>query len=147
MSGEITFEIGNAPDLIERAQRIRRTVFVIEQNVAPDEEWDGKDEACFHFLVKNAGDGEDIATGRLMVIEDTAKLQRIAVLKSFRGRAIGQRLIDEMLGHARTLDGVSNALLGAQCYAIPFYEKLGFEAFGDVYDDAGIPHRDMKRVL
>lgn len=138
----VLFEHGHSTALIERAHALRRAVFVDEQKISEAEEWDDLDECAQHFIV--VLNGTDVGTGRLMIAEGVGKLQRIAVLKQARGRHIGLDLIKEMMRVARLDRTVFEIKLSAQTYAIPFYEKLGFVAFGDVYDDAGIPHRDMR---
>lgn len=137
---------GVSEDIIKRARALRHEVFVIEQNVHPDEEWDGKDEQAVHFLLVDEN-GTDIATGRMMFLDKTAKLQRIAVSRKHRGRNLGKLLMDAMVTRARKEDGVREAYLSSQVHAIPFYEKHGFTAHGDVYDDAGIPHKDMTLIF
>lgn len=141
----ILFDHGNSALLIDRAHAIRRAVFIDEQQISEAEEWDDLDKAALHFVGFDGG--EDIATGRLFVADGVAKFQRIAVLKHARGRNIGLDLIQAMIDCATADESVHTLKLSAQTYAIPFYERLGFTAFGDAYDDAGIPHRDMKRAV
>lgn len=142
----VRFDVGNDETLISRACALRETIFIIEQEIEPAEEWDGLDGNATHFVAVTE-DGVDAGTGRMMFDHETALLQRIAVLKEKRGLNIGLDLIKFMLNHACQQTDISIAKLGAQCYAIPFYEKLSFRAYGDIYDDAGIPHRYMKRSL
>ena len=137
----VQFEHGNSASLIDRAHAIRRAVFIEEQHVPEAEEWDDLDQVTTHFI--GVDRGVDIATGRLFISGGIAKLQRIAVLKKARGRNIGFDLISTMIDVAQQDDSVRQLKLSAQTYAIPFYERFGFVAFGDEYDDAGIPHRDM----
>ncbi|MEP3631293.1 MAG: GNAT family N-acetyltransferase [Hyphomicrobiales bacterium] len=141
----VCFDHGNSAPLIDRAHAIRRAVFIEEQHVSEPEEWDDLDQAAIHFIGVDAD--EDVATGRMMVANGVAKLQRIAVLKHARGRNLGLKLIKTMMDVAEKGNNVHTFKLSAQTYAIPFYERLGFVAFGDEYDDAGIPHRDMKRAV
>ena len=141
----IHFDHGNSAPLIDRAHAIRRAVFIEEQNVSEPEEWDDLDQEAVHFVGVDAG--EDVATGRMMVANGVAKLQRIAVLKHARGRNLGLDLIKEMMDVAAKDGDVRTFKLSAQSYAIPFYERLGFVAHGGEYDDAGIPHRDMERAV
>lgn len=143
----LRFDIGRGAAIVARAHALREAVFVTEQKIAPAEEWDGLDEEAVHFIAVDAETGRDIGTGRAILSDGMAKLQRIAVLREARGKRGGFALVADMLGWARGQPGTHSAVLGAQCYAIPFYEKLGFEAFGPVYDDAGIPHRQMRRAL
>ncbi len=82
----------------------------------------------------------------MLLMGDTGKIGRVCVLRNLRGRGVGAALIRAAVEELRGL-GLTRAKLGSQVHAIPFYEKLGFAAEGPVYDDAGIPHRDMVRAL
>ncbi|MCP4819838.1 MAG: GNAT family N-acetyltransferase, partial [Shimia sp.] len=88
-----------------------------------------------------------LGTARLLAKGDTGKIGRVCVLKEARGSGLGAALIKASVAHFETQPDIKRALLGAQCHAIGFYEALGFTAFGPVYDDAGIDHRDMERLL
>ena len=140
----VRYDHGNSVPLIDRAHAIRRAVFIEEQNVSEPEEWDDLDQGAIHFVGVDAD--EDVSTGRMVIAGGIAKLQRIAVLKHARGRNLGLDLIKEMMKVAEQDGSVHTFKLSAQTYAIPFYERLGFVAHGDEYDDAGIPHRDMERT-
>ena len=122
---------------------IRTAVFVVEQNVPFQLELDELEDECVHFLATI--DGVPMATAR---IHDRgyAKVQRVAVMKEARGTGLGKKLMEFILDHAREQD-FFEARLDAQVVAIPFYEKLGFEAHGPVFDDAGIDHRAMTLKL
>ncbi|WP_347267798.1 GNAT family N-acetyltransferase [Paracoccus sp. (in: a-proteobacteria)] len=127
---------------IATCREIRRAVFIVEQNVPEAEEWDDRDEAAIHLLARDA-EGRAIGTARILILGNTGKIGRVAVLKEARGLGIGAALIRAALAELRAMHDISRAKLGAQTHAIGFYEKLGFVAYGPVYDDAGIPHRDM----
>ncbi|MFG6081284.1 GNAT family N-acetyltransferase [Paracoccus litorisediminis] len=133
-------------DDLETCRAIRREVFVIEQSVPEAEEWDGKDGEAIHLIARDDQHAA-IGTARILLIGDTGKIGRVAVLKSARGTGTGAALILAALDELRALPGITRAKLGAQTHAIGFYEKLGFTAYGPEYDDAGIPHRDMSREL
>jgi predicted GNAT family N-acyltransferase len=91
--------------------------------------------------------GEAIGTARIVDKGNgVAKIGRVAILKEWRGRGIGDALMRAALEIARAA-GHTSAILDAQTYVIPFYEKLGFIAEGPEFDDAGIPHRRMRRHL
>ena len=124
---------------------LRRTVFMEEQGVSLADEIDGRDEDALHVLATL--DGEPLGCARILVAENVAAIGRVCVLKGARGTGLGAAIIMACLDIARQQPGVTRAKLGAQTHAMPFYEKLGFAAFGPVYDDAGIPHRDMERAL
>ncbi|MFH5773941.1 GNAT family N-acetyltransferase [Paracoccus broussonetiae] len=131
---------------IDTCRAIRHEVFVIEQSVPEAEEWDGRDGEAIHLLARD-DQGRAIGTARILLVGETGKIGRVAVLRSARGTGMGAALIRAALDQLRTQPGVTRAKLGAQTHAIGFYEKLGFTAFGPEYDDAGIPHRDMSREL
>ena len=132
---------------LERCMAIRDNVFVGEQNVPPELERDGRDDDCLHYLVTM--DGEIIGTARVMVMDDRFKFQRVAVLPSARGAGVGGKLMDFMMADlAQRADaGEKHFFLSSQVDAVPFYERLGFDSCSDIYIDAGIEHRDMKRRI
>ena len=124
---------------------IRRAVFVEEQNVPLALEMDEYDATAVHFLLQDDA-GTPLATARLLDKNGAAKIGRVAVLKSVRGQGMGLVLMRAVLDEARRR-GFAEAILDSQTYAIPFYERLGFSAEGDEFDDAGIPHFRMRRSL
>ncbi|MGO4916177.1 GNAT family N-acetyltransferase [Pseudogemmobacter sp. W21_MBD1_M6] len=124
---------------------IRRKVFVEEQKVPAEDEWDDQDAACTHFLAVHQG--EVSGTARLAMVDGYAKIQRVAVLPFARGTGLGATIMREVIAHIRTGGTVGRVVLGAQIHAVGFYQKLGFEPFGDIYLDAGITHRDMALTL
>lgn len=131
-------------DDLAACHEIRRRVFVVEQGVSDEEEWDDLDGECAHFL---ALDPEPIGTARLRIVDGRlGKAQRVAVLPSARGRRVGTALMVALEGEAAS-KGCREIQLGAQIQALGFYESLGYEAFGDEFDDAGIPHRHMRKRL
>ncbi len=140
----ITINLARTP--AERAQclAIRMEVFVHEQQVPAELELDEYDDDATHVLLTE--DGVPLATARLVDKHGVAKIGRVAVVKDARGRGLGLRVMEAMLEEARR-QGFGNAMLDSQTYAIPFYEKLGFAAEGEEFDDAGIPHRLMRRRL
>ncbi|MBE1295641.1 MAG: GNAT family N-acetyltransferase [Rhodobacteraceae bacterium] len=121
--------------------RLRFEVFVDEQNVPVEEEIDALDDAATHLLATQ--NGQPIGTARIVFDGETAKIGRVCVAKAGRGTGLGKALIEKAVEIAEDTPGVTRAKLGAQVQALGFYEKLGFAAFGPVYDDAGIDHRDM----
>lgn len=119
---------------------IREAVFIHEQGVPEELEWDGLDPLCVHALAWN-DIGDAIGTARM---EPDGKIGRMAVLKDWRGRGVGQALLQALLEVAARR-GLSRVTLAAQTYAIGFYERAGFHVVGDLFIDAGIPHRLMVR--
>ncbi len=124
---------------------VRKTVFVEEQGYTLEEEFDEYDEKCPHVVLF---DGETpVATGRIILLADgTAKLGRIAVLKSYRGLHLGAQIVEALLKRAKS-DGAKRAYVSAQSYAVPFYNKFGLQEYGEEYLDGRIPHRDMDMTL
>ena len=121
---------------------VRETVFVHEQQVPLEMEWDEQDEACVHVLALD-GDGAPIGTGRLL---PDGHIGRMAVLPGWRGQGVGGALLTELVQIARER-GFSEALLNAQVQAIAFYTRHGFAAEGPEFLEAGIPHQTMRRQL
>jgi len=122
-------------------ERIRREIFVREQGIPESEEWDDEDATSVHILATL--NREPVGTGRLNC---AGKIGRIAVLPGQRGRGIGTLILVRLLEEARRL-GIREPCLHAQVQAVPFYERLGFERKGEVFDEAGIPHVRMSLVL
>ncbi|MBB5357816.1 putative GNAT family N-acyltransferase [Rhodanobacter sp. ANJX3] len=117
---------------------IRQQVFVMEQGVPEARERDGIDPECWHVLARDEA-GQPIGCARL---SPDHKIGRMAVLREWRGQGVGVALLRTLIQRARTL-GWSEVALAAQVSAIGFYEREGFIAHGNVFDDAGLPHRAM----
>jgi predicted GNAT family N-acyltransferase len=126
---------------MKRCFEIRTEVFVGEQNVPAELEIDGQDDAARHFAVK--ADGNIIATCRVRLMGSAAKIERVAVLKNYRGKGVGRVLMKYLLTELRKNSDIQLFKLSSQSYAVPFYEQLGFKTRGGEYMDAGIPHYDM----
>ena len=140
MKNNLKIEIVKWIDGPSQLKNIREKVFIQEQKVTPQLEWDGMDEKAIHFLVFN--DKAAIGCARAIVIKDHMQLGRMAVLKEYRGQGIGGALIEKAMTIAK-LNQLSAIYISAQCHAIDFYKKFGFEVTSDIYLDAEIPHRDM----
>jgi predicted GNAT family N-acyltransferase len=121
---------------------IRQQVFVVEQGVPEARERDGLDPQCWHVLARDEA-GQPIGCARL---SPEHKIGRMAVLRAWRGQGVGAALLRELIGRARAL-GWSEVTLAAQVSATGFYEREGFTAYGDVFDDAGLPHRAMSLAI
>lgn len=121
---------------------LRRLVFIVEQKVPQEEEWDGQDEDAWHWL---ATDNEDrpIGTARLLA---SGQIGRMAVLDNYRGLKVGQAMLEHAVDKARRL-GFANVFLNAQRHALGFYAKAGFEAVGDEFMEAGIAHFRMEQKI
>ncbi len=121
---------------------VRITVFIHEQSVPEELEWDGLDSHCAHALAWNEA-GEAIGTARM---QTNGTIGRMAVLKAWRGRGAGRALLEALLDLAFR-QKLNRVTLSAQTHAIGFYERAGFRAVGDLFLDAGIPHRKMEKAL
>lgn len=120
---------------------IRRVVFIDEQQVPEDLEWDGEDEFAQHWLAHV--DDQYVGTVRLL---RNGHIGRMAVLKPFRNCSIGTALIQAVIAQA-SLQNLRELYLHAQIHALDFYHRFGFAAEGPVFQDAGIPHRTMRLTL
>lgn len=145
----ITFECRRAEgaDDLAVCLAIRHAVFVVGQQVPVELERDGREQQCRHYLVFD----DDIAVGtaRVMPLDNVFKFQRVAVLDAYRGRGVGTKLMTFIMHDIATgdIEGRQGFFLSSQVSAIAFYERLGFEACSDVFMDAGIEHRDMRRPI
>ncbi len=119
-------------------EAVRRSVFIVEQGVPEDEEWDDAGRGCWHTLAVTPK-RDAVGTARL---EPTGKIGRVAVLPQYRGTGIGGAMIGHLVDLARTL-GLTQVHLNSQSSAIGFYERLGFRAEGPEFEEVGIPHRRM----
>lgn len=121
---------------------VRREVFIDEQSVPEELEWDEDDDSCTHVLVCDKHN-TPIATGRMKA---DGHIGRMAVLKKYRKSGIGTRILKELLKSAAT-QNLKLVYLHAQLTAIPFYEKQGFEICSEEFMDAGIAHKTMQLAL
>ena len=131
-------------DDLAACHAVRRAVFIEGQGVPEALEVDGLDGEATHLLAVR--DGRAVGTLRILRRGDAGKVGRVAVLEAERGQGTGAALMRAAAEECRRM-GLSRVTLGSQVHAIPFYERLGFAAHGPVYDDAGIPHRDMALPL
>lgn len=132
---------GHWDKLEQDAKFIRKQVFIIEQNIPEEEEWDDQDMISDHFVVYDQD--QPIATARLL---QNNSVGRVAVLKAYRGQGIGRMIMLEIIRQAHQQDRTF-LQLSSQVHAISFYEKLGFSIQGDAYDECGIPHIKMQLVI
>jgi predicted GNAT family N-acyltransferase len=124
------------------ARPVRERVFIEEQSVPREEEWDEWDEASDHALAFDSG-GNPIGTARLL---PDGRIGRMAVLKEWRGKRVGAALLAAMLERARQRS-MPRALLHAQIQAAGFYRRFGFSERGEEFLEAGIPHVEMTLEL
>ncbi len=121
---------------------LRKAIFVKEQGVPEENEFDEYDLQVPHLVIYS--DGEPVATGRFIPYgEDTVKIGRIAVKKDKRGLGLGEKIVLELLRKAKE-EGAKTVRVGAQTHAVGFYEKCGFSLLGTPeYMEENIPHYDM----
>lgn len=128
---------GSWDELAQDARVIREAVFIQEQQIAPEDEWDAKDAISTHFVAYLQD--QPVATARLL---KNHSIGRVAVLQSARGTGIGQKIMQAVIDHAKA-EQREFLKLSSQVHAIGFYQNLGFEVQGEEYLDCGIPHIDM----
>jgi len=138
MSNPFTVHLVSWHDGEPLLRAIREKVFMQEQGVAAELEWDGLDDVCHHALALSPG-GDAIGCGR---ITPQGHIGRVAVLPEWRRKKVGSTILELLLDYAcaQHYDYVE---LNAQVQAVPMYQNYGFEVVGDVFMDAGIQHRKM----
>ncbi|SFB69307.1 Predicted N-acyltransferase, GNAT family [Halobiforma haloterrestris] len=139
---EIEVRVVDGDDL-EDAFAVRHTVFVEEQDVDEELEYDEHDDGAVHFVAYD--DGDPVGVARLRELEDGGgKVERVAVLEPRRGEGIGRLLMDAVEQRAEAL-GLSPLVLHSQTHAAEFYDRLGYERHGEEFEEAGIPHVEMRK--
>lgn len=142
MSPAFTIRILSWSEALPLARPVREKVFIEEQKVPLELEWDEWDERCDHAVACDA-QGVAIGTARLA---PTGKLGRMAVLREWRGLGVGAALLDALLGRARERS-LARVTLHAQTHAAGFYRRFGFSERGGEFLEAGIPHLEMSLEL
>ena len=128
------------------AKAIRSEVFIVEQKIPIEVEWDEADAQCVHAVAFNRL-GLPLATGRLLQpAPQLARIGRMASSQAVRGAGVGRAVLDALLQAARDR-GDTEVVLHAQLSAAPFYSRAGFNARGAVFEEAGIAHIEMTRAL
>lgn len=140
----VIIEAGADRFRLEQAREIRRRVFIEEQHVPEEIELDVEDALAFHALALKRG--TPVGCGRMVSRGDYVKIGRMAVLQQCRGEGIGRAVLQFLIEQARR-NGFRRAVLDAQTHAEGFYQKQGFIAVGEIFEEAGIPHRRMERAL
>jgi cystathionine beta-lyase len=133
-------------EFFKLAYDIREKVFIKEQNVPKEEELDGLDPACIHFL--GLYENTPVATARVRYIDkDTWKIERVAVLKEHREKGFGKEIMENIENEAFKKK-VTILILNSQKNAIGFYKSLGYESLSDdFFFEANIPHIKMQKIL
>ncbi|MFT7145087.1 MAG: putative GNAT family N-acyltransferase [Alphaproteobacteria bacterium] len=136
--------IGEQAEL-EQSYKLRRDIFMDEQSVTEEEEFDGLDDTCTHYLAKVAG----IVAGTVRLREisiDEIKIERLCVAKDYRGHGVGRQIMKKILKDIQDKN-IKTVLLSGQTHALGFYQSFGFKPYGDEFMDARIPHRNFKLEL
>jgi YbgC/YbaW family acyl-CoA thioester hydrolase len=142
----LRLDLGDWAQLGAQAGPIRQAVFVREQGIPAELEWDAADAHCLHAVAFNRL-GQALGTGRLLEhVPGTAKIGRMAVLPSARGSGVGAQVLEALMQAARQR-GYREVLLHAQASAVGFYRRAGFSARGEPFEEAGIGHQEMLRRL
>jgi YbgC/YbaW family acyl-CoA thioester hydrolase len=142
----VDVRVGTWDTLGREAGAIRKQVFVEEQGIPAELEWDAADAGCVHAVAFNRL-GLPLATGRLLEHEPgISKIGRMAVMASMRGSRVGRAVLDALMQAARER-GDRQVLLHAQSSAAGFYRRAGFEPQGAEFEEAGIPHLAMVKAL
>lgn len=134
--------LGDWAAMAADARPLREAVFIIEQQVPVELEWDEFDESSVHALAYDEN-GMALGTGRLL---PDGHIGRMAVRKAVRGNGIGSAILTALMNAARVRGNVE-VVLNAQVHAESFYARFGFVREGDVFPDAGIPHIRMRRLF
>ena len=142
----VEVRVGSWQELGTQAQRIRTAVFVEEQKIPAEMEWDAGDAEAVHALAVNRF-GMPLATGRMLEhVPGVAKIGRMAVVASARSSGVGRDVLEALMAAAKAR-GDREALLHAQRPAVAFYLRAGFVARGPEFEEAGIPHTEMTKTL
>lgn len=142
----VDVRVGSWSELGKDAKKIRTEVFVEEQKIPAEMEWDAADESCIHAVAVNRF-GMPLATGRLLEhVPGVAKIGRMAVVRTMRGSRVGRAVLDGLTKAAKAR-GDQEVILHAQMSAAPFYARAGFAERGAVFEEAGIPHVEMVRLI
>lgn len=139
----MSLTIARTDDLTD-CHALRRIVFMDEQRISAEDEWDELDAGAWHYLARS--NDRPVGSLRVLLEGEAGILTRVCVLADKRGQGIGAELARAAVADLRTA-GYRAVRLGAQTQAIGFYERLGFVAEGPEFMDAGIPHRWMRMVL
>ena len=144
--GMVEVRVGDWAALGRDASALRTAVFVEEQRIPAEMEWDAADAECVHAVAYNRL-GLPLATGRLLQhVPGVAKIGRMAVAPAVRSSGVGREVLEALMKAARAR-GDHEVLLHAQTSAAPFYARAGFTPRGAEFEEAGIPHVEMTRAL
>lgn len=138
MTESINVQVANTNNQLEDIFSIRQKVFVHEQKVDEREEYDDYETSSTHLIAFY--NGEPVGTCRYRNTDKGIKLERFAVLKEYRGKAIGAALVKKVLSQ---IDMEQQVYLHAQIQVVDFYAKYGFKKVGEMFEEANIKHFKM----
>ncbi|MGF1935672.1 MAG: GNAT family N-acetyltransferase [Nostoc sp. ChiQUE02] len=138
----LVIKIAELPEEFTAIKAIRKSVFQDEQGVDPALEFDGKDEISDHLIAVNV---QAVATARIRYLDDkTAKVERLAVLSTVRGKGIGKKIMENAL-QVIANKNISEVVIHAQEYVKDLYKKLHFVEEGEIFEEGSIPHVTMRK--
>lgn len=138
---DFTVSVVNWSDRQAELIYVRRAVFIEEQNVPESIEIDGKDPDAFHVLACDKS-GNPIGTARLT---KSGKIGRMAVMPEYRGLGVGRKMLEAIMDHGQS-KGITDFHLSAQISAVGFYNKMGFQPYGEEFQEASIKHINMRKT-
>lgn len=142
---DLSLQVVSYADAEGVIRAIRHAVFQVEQQVAADLDFDGLDETAIHLIAYWGN--EPIGTARIRYLQPhLTKIERVAVLSAYRGRGVGNALVQQAIVFLKS-QNVPEVKLNAQVQAQSFYQKLGFKPQGEVFEEAGILHVEMRQKL
>ena len=139
-----SYQIAKNIEDLQKCLVVRGIVFCDEQKCPYSREVDGLDFSATHFLC--TADNEPIATARMRLFKDYAKIERLAVRKEYRGKGIGKEMFTFVINHIKEL-GYKTIKIHAQAYLVEFYEEFGFVKYGEKFLDANIEHYCMDKIV
>lgn len=144
---QISVRIADTPELRKTAFAIRKIVFVNEQGISAEDEFDAFEDHSRHFLAKGSNTENSIGTARWRKTEQGVKLERFCVLPQYRKLGVGSALLKAVLEDIHCRTNSERLYLHAQLDALPLYHKFGFLIEGDEYLECGIAHHTMILAL
>ncbi len=145
LADNIVFKNVSSLSELEGAFAVRREVFIVEQSIAEDEEYDGLDQDCLHYVAIN--NAKVVGTARVRFLSKTSvKLERMAVLKNFRRKGVGSGILSLIEQDLKTRK-IKDTVLHAQMTAVPFYLTCGFTTTGNTFYEAEIEHIKMRKFI
>ncbi len=137
---KIMIRFVRSKDEFEQVQKIREVVFSNEQKISNKLDRDGKDDEAEHIIAKDGN--KTIGTARIRLINKNVKVERLALLKEYRGKGIGKQILRYAVNYCKKKQ-VKEVVLHAQCYAMGLFERVGFKKRGQKFIEVGIDHIEM----